>query len=184
MRLGYDRPATSPQTSASPRQRSPRSGRPPHAPNSHAPRTRLALAALAALGGLLLACGDDDPTSLTVVTHESFDVNEALIEQFEDEHNVSVTFIAAGDANEVVNRAVLNAGNPEGDVLFGVDNLSFHRAVEAGVFSEFRAERRDKIPADLRTQFGDSLLLTPVDFGFVNLNFDAAAGDPPQTPRS
>ena len=147
----------------------------------HLTRTRLALAALAALGGLLLACGDDDPTSLTVVTHDSFDVNEALIEQFEDEHNVSVTFIAAGAAHEVVNRAVLNAGNPEGDVLFGVDNLSFHRAVEAGVFSEFRAERRDEIPADLRTQFGDSLLLTPVDFGFVNLNFDAAAGDPPQT---
>ena len=121
------------------------------------------------------------PIPLSRSASESFDVNEALIEQFEDEHNVSVTFIAAGDANEVVNRAVLNAGNPEGDVLFGVDNLSFHRAVEAGVFSEFRAERRDEIPADLRTQFGDSLLLTPVDFGFVNLNFDAAAGDPPQT---
>ena len=34
----------------------------------------------------------------------------------------------AGDAGEVVNKAVLTAGNPEGDVLFGVDNTLLTRA--------------------------------------------------------
>ena len=170
-------------------------------------RTPLALASLVALVALLLACDDDDddaaggeptprtiasaeatPTAtpgdeitLTVVTHESFDVSTALVEQFEDEYNVTLRFIPAGDANEVVNRAILNAGNPEGDVLFGVDNLSFHRAVDAGVFTEFVAERRDEIPTELRAAFGDSALLTPIDFGYVTLNFDPAEGSPPQT---
>ena len=147
-------------------------------PALHSPS---ALAALTLLAALVLACGDDDARSLTVVTHESFDISDELVEQFENEHNATVEFFKAGDAVELVSRAILNAGNPEGDVLFGVDNLSFHRAVEAGVFSEFRAERRDEIPADMRAQFGDSFLLTPIDFGFVNLNFDPSAGEPPQT---
>ena len=123
--------------------------------------------------------GDSDVESLDVVTHDSFDISEELIARFEEEHNAKIKLIQPGDANEIVNRAILNAGNPEGDVLFGVDNLSFQRAVSAGVFSEYRAERRDEIPADILAQFDDSPLLTPVDVGWVDLNFDRAAGTPP-----
>lgn len=169
-------------------------------PARHPPLVRgLVLLAAALLAALAVACTDDAeapeeprepppttatpepaaPTTLTVITHDSFDVSEGLIEQFEREYNAKVELIAGGDANEVVNRAILNAGNPEGDVLFGVDNLSYTRAVEAGVFAEYTAARRGDIPADVRAEFGDSLLLTPIDYGFVALNFDPAAGDPP-----
>ena len=144
-------------------------------------RARFTLGAGVLLAALVLACGDGDVESLDVVTHDSFDVSEELIARFEEEHNAKVTLIQPGDANEIVNRAILNAGNPEGDVLFGVDNLSFQRAVEAGVFTEFRAARLDAIPADMRAQFGDSLLVTPIDYGFVSLNFDRGAGTPPTT---
>ena len=136
-------------------------------------------ASLAALA--LAACGDDEAETLLVLTHNSFDVTEALIEEFEREHNAKVEFLAGGDANELVNRAILNAGNPEGDVLFRVDSLNFQRAVAAGVFTEYRADRRDDVPADVRAPFGDTLLLTPIDFGWVDLNFDPAAGEPPST---
>ena len=121
------------------------------------------------------------PSTLVVITHDSFDVTEGLIERFEEEHNARVELIAGGDANEVVNRAILNAGNPEGDVLFGVDNLSFSRAVAAGVFQEFASSRRGDILAEVRAQFGDSPLLTPIDYGWVSINFDPAGGDPPST---
>lgn len=161
----------------------------------------LALLAAALLAAFAVACGDEaeapeeplepppptatpqpaGPTTITVITHDSFDVSDGLIEQFEQEHNANVELIAGGDANAVVNRAILNAGNPEGDVLFGVDNLSFQRAVRAGVFREYESARRGDIPADIREQFGDSLLLTPIDYGYVNLNFDPVAGDPPST---
>ncbi len=142
-------------------------------------RARFTLGAGVLLAALVLACGDGDAESLVVVTHDSFDVSEDLLARFEEEHNAEITLIQPGDANEIVNRAILNAGNPEGDVLFGVDNLSFQRAISAGVFSEYRAERRDEIPADILAQFDDSLLLTPVDLGWVDLNFDRAAGTPP-----
>ncbi len=84
-----------------------------------------------------------------------------------------------GDANEIVNRAVLNAGNPEGDVLFGIDNLTLARTRGKGVFEEYAAARRDRVPADIRADLGDSREVTPIDYGYVALNFDRAAGSPP-----
>ncbi len=143
-------------------------------------RAILALAA-ALVAALLVACDDDEPKTLTVLTHNSFDASEALIEAFEQEHNASVVLVQGGDANQVVNRVILNAGNPEADVLFGVDNLSFKRADAANVFDDYRAKRRGEIPSDILAQFGDSLSVTPIDFGYVNLNFDRDAGDPPAT---
>ena len=142
-----------------------------------------AIFALAAglVATLVVACGDDEPKTLTVLTHDSFDASEALIEAFEQEHNATVVLVEGGDANQVVNRAILNAGNPEADVLFGVDNLSFKRADAANVFDDYRAKRRGEIPSDILAQFGDSLSVTPIDFGYVNLNLDREAGDPPAT---
>jgi thiamine transport system substrate-binding protein len=144
---------------------------------------------LAALALALVACdrdGDATPAApgeraeLVVITHDSFDANEEVIAQFEAEHNARVTILKAGDANTLVNRAILSAGNPEGDVLFGVDNLTLLRARDAGVFEEYEAARRAEIPEDIRAQFGDSALVTPIDYGFVNINYDRAAeGAPP-----
>jgi thiamine transport system substrate-binding protein len=127
----------------------------------------------------LAACGSDQPRELVVLTHDSFDATESLIAEFEEERKATVTFVSGGDANAIVNRAILNAGNPEADVLYGVDNLTFRRALEAGVFTDFEAERRDEIAADLLEQLDDSPAVTPIDYGFVALNFDLAAGEPP-----
>ncbi|MEE8421585.1 MAG: thiamine ABC transporter substrate-binding protein [Dehalococcoidia bacterium] len=141
-----------------------------------------AFAVMVASAWLLVACGDDGgPKTLTVLTHDSFDAMEEVIAAFEQEHNVTVTIVKGGDANQVVNRAILNAGNPEADVLFGVDNLAFRRAVEADVFDGYKAKRRGDIPASILAQFGDSDAVTPIDFGYVNINADRAAGDPPST---
>ena len=142
-----------------------------------------AIFALAAglVATLVVACGDDEPKTLTVLTHDSFDASEALIEAFEQEHNATVVLVEGGAGKQVVNRAILNAGNPEADVLFGVDNLSFKRADAANVFDDYRAKRRGEIPSDILAQFGDSLSVTPIDFGYVNLNLDREAGDPPAT---
>ena len=131
---------------------------------------------------IFAACGDDETGTLVLLTHDSFAAQTELIEAFEQEHNVTVEIVKGGDANQVVNRAILAAGNPEADLLFGVDNLTFQRAIEAGVFEDYEAERRSDIPADVLAQFGHSLAVTPTDYGFVNINFDRAAGDaPPST---
>ncbi|MGE0135407.1 MAG: thiamine ABC transporter substrate binding subunit [Dehalococcoidia bacterium] len=135
-----------------------------------------------AAGLVAVACGDDDadaPT-LVVITHGSFDMSSELIEQFEREHDVSVDIRKGGDANEVVNRALLNAGNPEGDVLYGVDNLTLARTAGAGLFEAYDAARRDAIPSEIWAEVGDSQEVTPIDYGYVALNFDREAGTPPE----
>jgi thiamine transport system substrate-binding protein len=146
--------------------------------------TRLAGALAFALLALLIAsCGEDAdaPETLVVISHESFDIERELLETFEQEHNARVEIRQGGDANEVVNRVLLNAGNPEGDVLFGIDNLTFPRTVGKSVFEEYSAIRREQIPEDIRAQFNDSLEVTPIDYGYVALNFDKEQGEPPAT---
>ena len=139
------------------------------------------LALAVAVLALAAACGSDEPArrELVLLTHDSFDMRAELLEAFEREHNATVTLLKGGDANAVVNRAILNAGRPEADVLFGIDNLTFPRTVGKGVFAEFTATRRAQIPEDVRVQFGDSTAVTPIDVGYVALNFDRAQGQPP-----
>lgn len=140
---------------------------------------RVAPAVAIVCGVLLLgsaACGDDEPRELAVLTHDSFDMEEELLARFEEEHNVTVTLIEGGDANEIVARSILNAGNPEADLLFGVDNFSYHRALEAGVFEPYEAGRRGELPDELLAAVGGTPELTPVDYGFVDINVDLEAG--------
>ena len=140
---------------------------------------RLVPAFVIAAGVLLLgaaACGDDEPRELAVLTHDSFDMDEGLLARFEEEHNATVTLVEGGDANEIVARAILNAGNPEADLLFGVDNFSYHRALEAGVFEPYEARRRGELPGEFLAAVGGTLELTPIDYGFVDINVDLEVG--------
>ena len=81
--------------------------------------------------------------------------------------------VSGGDAGEVVNKAVLTAGNPEGDVLFGVDNTLLTRAVDAGVFTPYRSAGLAELRPELREDTSDGHL-TPVDYGDVCVNIDDA----------
>lgn len=148
-------------------------------------RLRMLTMLLALTASVLVGCATPRdagaPTELRVLVHSSFDAKKDLIRAFEEEHHAKVTILKAGDANKLVSRALLNIGNPEADVLYGVDNLTFPRVAGKGVFEDFVATRRAQIPADVRAQFDDSRAVTPIDYGYVALNFDKKAGTPPAT---
>lgn len=119
------------------------------------------------------------PTEVVVVTHDSFAMSKKVLEQFEQSSGLQVRIVQNGDAGQVVNSAVLSAGVPQGDVLFGVDNTFLSRAKEAGVFSDYQAAGA---PADLNAQAPG---VTPVDTAAVCLNYDKAYFQdirPPKTP--
>ncbi|GAA3387198.1 thiamine ABC transporter substrate-binding protein [Cryptosporangium minutisporangium] len=128
---------------------------------------------LAALG----ACsssedGKSDSKTVTLVTHESFAVSENVLKDFQKQSGLTVKVLRSGDAGALVNKAVLSKGNPQGDVLFGVDSTFLSRAVDAGVFTSYTAKGGDALPSAL-TQGTDGKA-TPVDFGDVCVNYDKA----------
>lgn len=117
---------------------------------------------------LSLAAAQKDP--VRVLTHMSFDLPEGVLERFTEETGFPVELLPAGDAGEVVNRAVLTAGRPLGDVLFGVDGSLLARAAGAGVFEPWEAPRLSGVPAEFH--LSDDHLVTPVDVGYVAFNLD------------
>lgn len=141
-----------------------------------------ALCAATLLAAAGVACGDDERT-LRILAHGSFDATAEVIAAFEEEHGVEVEVLLGGDANEVLSRAILNAGNPEADLLFGVDNLSAARARAAGVFQPYTPTGWEDIPANLRAALGDGGELTPIDYGYVALNAAATLDEEPEALR-
>ncbi len=137
---------------------------------------------LALLGAALLAvaaCTDDDSSdetsSLTLVTHDSFDISESVLEAFTAESGISVELLAGGDAGAVLNQAILTKGNPQGDVLFGVDNSFLSRAFEEDLFVSYESPAlADVDPAVL---LDDQHRVTPIDTGDVCLNYDRSGLD-------
>ncbi len=155
------------------------------------PSPRSGVAALAAgaflASALLAACSsgsaegtpDDSPSgpvgpaTVTLLTHDSFAVSEDLLADFEQQTGITIEVVSAGDAGEVVNKAALTAGNPEGDVLFGVDNTLLTRAIGAGVFTPYRSDDLAALRPELRDDTSNGYV-TPVDYGDVCVNIDDA----------
>ena len=102
---------------------------------------------------------------------------------FERESGIDLRIVPAGDAGQLVNRAILTAGNPEGDVLFGVDDNLFPKAVEAGVFEPYESPELSRV--DDAYELDPRHAVTPVDHGDVCLNVDLGwfASAPGRRPR-
>ena len=130
-----------------------------------------ALAAVPLLAMMAAGCGDEkeSPRSITLVAYSSFptagtSLNDAL-DEFTADTGIEVEIVTAGDAGTMVTKAVLTAGNPEGDVMWGVDNTLLSAAIDGDVFAGAPVQ---------------------VDYGDVCVNYDIAwfadhSLDPPQT---
>ena len=134
--------------------------------------TRGAVSVLVAAVTLAVAgCGGSDkPTDVVLVTHDSFAISPAVKKAFETESGLKLRILKAGDAGEVVTRALLTAGNPEGDVLFGVDNNLLQRALDGDVFTAYEAPELGTVDPSL--DLDPEHRMTPIDRGDVCLNYD------------
>jgi thiamine transport system substrate-binding protein len=134
-------------------------------------------------GALVLAlaaagCGDDTPstgpdepmaTSITVVTHDSFAVSDDVLAAFTAETGIDVEILSGGDAGQVVAEAVLTAGSPLGDVLFGIDNTFLQRGLDAEIFEPYESAGLADVPDEF--ELDDQHRVTPIDFGDVCVNY-------------
>jgi thiamine transport system substrate-binding protein len=154
---------------------------------------------LVAAGALLLAaCSGDDGTAtttsaagtsttgggsaavpatgvtLTLLAYDSFTPTEGIFDDFTASTGIEVEIAQGGDAGEMVSKAVLTAGNPEGDVMWGVDNTLLSRAIDGDVFVPYESPALADVPAEL-SALVPGHEATPVDFGDVCVNYDVAA---------
>ncbi|MDQ7035148.1 MAG: thiamine ABC transporter substrate-binding protein [Anaerolineae bacterium] len=121
-------------------------------------------------GGVIVA--QDDDVTLILVTHDSFSVSEDVLANFEAATGITVEILRAGDGGQVVNQAILTAGNPLGDVLFGVDNTFLSRALNADIFIPYESPLLENV--DEQFILDEAHRVTPIDYGDVCLNYDIA----------
>ncbi len=128
--------------------------------------TLVAAALLAATG----CGGDDGPSEVVLVTHDSFAISPDVKKAFEQESGLRLRILKAGDAGEVLTRALLTAGDPEGDVLYGVDNNLLSRALLGDVLEPYDSPELAKVDPALVLDPEHRAL--PIDRGDVCLNYD------------
>lgn len=128
---------------------------------------------LSTLFSLLLcssAMAAESQPTLTVMSHDSFNISKELVASFEKEHGARLRFVKSGDAGSALVQAILAKDKPLADVFFGVDNTYLSRALSAGIFVPYPSPLLTNIPADLRLDPENRLL--PVSYGDVCLNID------------
>ncbi len=113
------------------------------------------------------------PVEITLVTHDSFNISEETLAGFTEQTGITVRLLPSGDAGSMVNQAILTKDNPQGDVLFGIDNTFLSRALEEELFIAYESPAlEDVAPA---VQLDPEHRVTPIDTGDVCLNYDIAA---------
>lgn len=137
-----------------------------------APRTFI-LGIVVAGAAILGACSSAEERRVTLVAYDSFPLaettlNDALAE-FSEQTGIEVEILSAGDTGTMVSKAILTAGNPEGDVIWGVDNTFLTRSLD--IFEPYVPSGSDAIPSVLRSLVPDNLA-TPVTYGDVCINID------------
>ena len=116
-----------------------------------------------------VASADTDGVTVRLVTHDSFAVTEGLFDTFTADTGITVDLVAGGDAGEVVSRAILTAGEPEADVMFGIDNTFLQRGLDADLFVAYESVHLDVVPDEF--ELDASHRVTPIDFGDVCVNY-------------
>ena len=137
--------------------------------------------------------GSTAGATITLVAYDSFpegdtSLTEALA-SFTEQTGIGVDVLVAGDTGTMLSKASLTAGNPEGDVMWGIDNTLLSRAIDDGVFEPYVAtgiaDGSIPVPEEFTALAPDGEA-TPVDYGDVCVNYDIGwfAGrelDPPST---
>jgi len=110
--------------------------------------------------------------SVVLVTHDSFAISKPVKAAFEKQTGLKLRILQTGDAGAALNRALLTAGKPEGDVFFGVDNNLLTRALGGKLFVPYTPPALAQVDGyyDLDRRHR----LVPIDHGDVCLVYDRA----------
>jgi thiamine transport system substrate-binding protein len=128
----------------------------------------LLLAAVLAAG--VGGCGSGNaPNEVVLVTHDSFAISKPVKKAFESQSGLTLRILQGGDAGAVVNAALLTAGDPQGDVIFGIDDSLLSRALNGDLLAAYRSPDLDAVDPAFAAP---DPRVTAIDHGDVCLNVD------------
>lgn len=120
---------------------------------------------LAAAAAALAASAALAATEVRLAVHNSFDLPEDVLAEFEQKHDAKVSVLKMGDGNEMLNRLIITRNSaPLADAVFGLDNNTAAKAKAAGILA---AKQPESTPTVVRMAHA-----LPVDYGFIALNYD------------
>jgi thiamine transport system substrate-binding protein len=93
---------------------------------------------------------DATPNEVTLLAYDAFTPQEGIFDAFTAATGAKVKVVTGGDSGVLVSKAILTAGTPEGDVLWGLDNTLLSRAQKADLLTSYE----------------------PVDTGDICVNYD------------
>jgi thiamine transport system substrate-binding protein len=142
------------------------------------------VAAIVAVAAAAGCGGGGTPKDVVLVTHDSFVITKKERAAFERESGLKLRILQSGDAGQALTTALLTAGNPQGDVFFGVDNNLLSRALAGDLFEPYEPNALAHV--DSQYVLDRRHRATPVDHSEVCVDYDrtwfAAHGIEP--PRS
>jgi thiamine transport system substrate-binding protein len=93
---------------------------------------------------------DATPNEVTLLAYDAFTPQEGIFDAFTAATGAKVKVVTGGDSGALISKAILTAGAPEGDVLWGLDNTLLSRAQKAQLLNSYE----------------------PVDYGDICVNYD------------
>ena len=93
---------------------------------------------------------DATPNEVTLLAYDAFTPQEGLFDAFTAATGAKVKVVTGGDSGVLISKAILTAGTPEGDVLWGLDNTLLSRAQKTELLTSYE----------------------PVDTGDICVNYD------------
>ncbi|WP_026459630.1 thiamine ABC transporter substrate-binding protein [Schaalia suimastitidis] len=105
--------------------------------------------------------------SIVVLSHDSFDFPQELLDTFTANTGIEVTIQAIGDGGTLANQLVLTKDAPLGDAVYGLDNTVSYRIAGQGVIAETTVTSPNE-----NLNFAGEAGLIPIDQGDVCVNFD------------
>lgn len=151
----------------------------PHTSPTRVARFGATLAAFALVSTSLAGCSslksgeseaDTAPTTVTILTHDSFALPDELIAEFEESSGYTLSVATAPEGGTVLGQLILAKDHPNVDGVFGLDAYSVMQAVDEGVLAEYTSPA---LPASA-AQYDIDTHVTPTDVGAVCVNADNA----------
>lgn len=112
-------------------------------------------------------------TTLTILDHGAFAAFGDAQKLFENMTGAKVEHVSADDAGSALNQAAREKGAPTVDIIYGIDNVLYTRAVQQGIFEPYHPLLASRIaPEYVFFDAKGPWYATPVDHGYIGVNVD------------